>query len=46
MNVNDIVILNIKGSDFWCIITLISKIEAIKLMQKPLLTKKAEHYKT
>ena len=45
MNFNNIAILNIKGSDFWCIISLISKNEAIKLMQNAALTKKAEHYK-
>ena len=42
MNYSDIAILNIKGSDYRCI-RLISKNEAIKLMQNADLTKKAEH---
>ena len=33
MSLSDIAILNIKGSDYRCIISLISKIEAIILMQ-------------
>ena len=33
MNLSDIAILNIKGSDYRCIIDLISKNETIKLMQ-------------
>ena len=33
MNLRDIAILNIKGSDYSCIISLISKNEAINLMQ-------------
>ena len=41
MNLNDIDILNIKGSDYRCIISLISKTEAIKLMQKADLTEKS-----
>ena len=32
MNLNDIAILNIKGSDYCCIISLISKTEAMNLM--------------
>ena len=40
MNLNDIAILNIKGSDFCCIIRGISKSEVIKLMQNTDLTKK------
>ena len=36
----DIAILNIKGSDYRCIISLISKNEAIKLIQNADLTKK------
>ena len=32
MNLSDIAILNIKGSDYRCIISLISKSEAIDLM--------------
>ena len=45
MNLSGIAILNIKGSNDRCII-LISKNEAIKLMQNADLTKKTEHYKT
>ena len=41
MNLNDIAILNIKGSDYRCIISLISKNEAINLMQNADLTKKS-----
>ena len=41
MNLSDIVILNIKGSDYRCIINLISKNEAINLMQNADLTKKS-----
>ena len=33
MNLSDIAILNIKGSEYHCIISLISKNEAINLMQ-------------
>ena len=40
LNLSDIVILNIKGSDYRCIISLISKNEVIKLMQYADLTKK------
>ena len=46
MNLSDIAILNIKGSDCHCIISLISKNEAINLMQNAHLSKKMEHYKT
>ena len=42
MNISDIVILNIKGFDYRCIISLISKYEAIKLMQNADLTGKSE----
>ena len=45
MNLSDIAILNIKDADYRCIISGISKIEAINLMQNISLTKKAEHYK-
>ena len=38
INLNDIAILNIKGSDYRCIIILISKNEAIKLTQNADLT--------
>ena len=44
-NLSDITILNIKGSDYSCIISLISKKEAINLMQNADLTKKVEHCK-
>ena len=33
MNLSDIAILNIQGSYYWCIVSLISKNEAINLMQ-------------
>ena len=46
INLSDIAILNMKGSDYRCIISLISKNEAINLMQNADLTEKAEHYKT
>ena len=39
MNLNNNTILDIKGSDYCCTISLISKSEVIKLMQS------AEHYK-
>ena len=42
MSLNDIAILNIKGSDYHCIISLISKNEAINLLQNADLTKKGE----
>ena len=38
----DIAILNIKGSDYCCIISGITKNEAINLMQNTDLTKKSE----
>ena len=41
VNFSDIAILNIKGSDYRCIISLISKNEAINLMQNADLTKKS-----
>ena len=41
INLSDIAILNKKGSDYRCIISLISKNEAIKLMQNADLTKKS-----
>ena len=40
MNLSDIAILNIKGSDYRCIISLISKNEAIDLMENTGLTEK------
>ena len=41
MNLCDIPILNIKGSDYRCVISLINKNEAIKLMQNADLTEKS-----
>ena len=41
MNLSDIAILNIKGSDYRCIISLISKNEAINLLQNGDLTDKS-----
>ena len=46
MNLSNIAILNIKGSDYHCIISLISKNKTINLMQNADLTEKEEHYKT
>ena len=46
MNLSDIAILNIKSADYRCIISGISKNEAINLMQNIDLTKNVEHYKT
>ena len=40
VNLSDIGILNIKGSDYRCIISLISKNEAINLLQNAVLTEK------
>ena len=40
MNLSDIAILNIKGSEYRCIITLINKNEAIDLKQNADLTEK------
>ena len=40
LNLSDIAIFNIKGSDYGCIISLISKNDVIKLMQYADLTKK------
>ena len=52
INLKDIAILNIKGSDYRCIISLIRKNEAIKLLQNADLTlkigtlqKKVDNYK-
>ena len=39
MNFSNIAILNLKGSNYCCIISLISKNEAINLMQNADLTK-------
>ena len=41
MNLSDIAISNMKGSDYGCIISLISKNEAINLLQNADLTKKS-----
>ena len=41
MNLSNIAILNIKSSDYCCIISLISKNEAINLSQNTDLTKKS-----
>ena len=41
MNLSDIVILNIKGSEYCCIISGISKTKTIKLMQSINLTEKS-----
>ena len=41
MILSDITHLNIKGSDYHCIINLISKNEAINLMQNSHLTEKS-----
>ena len=41
VNLRDIAILNIKGSDYCCIISLISKNEPIKLLQNADLTQKS-----
>ena len=41
MNLSDIAILNIKGSDHRCINSGISKIEALNLMQNTNLTTKS-----
>ena len=42
MNLSDIAILNIKGSDYCCIISLINKNEAINLIQNAALTEKSK----
>ena len=41
MNLSDIVILSIKGSDYCCIISLIAITEAIKLLENVDLTEKS-----
>ena len=40
LNLSDIAILNIKGSDYCCVISLISKNEAINLLQNADFTEK------
>ena len=42
MNVSDFAILNFKGSDYQCIISLISKNEAINLIKNTDLTEKSK----
>ena len=41
INLTNIAVLNIKGSDYCCIISLISKNEAINLLQNADLTEKS-----
>ena len=45
MNLSDIAILNIKGSNYRFIISLISKYEVINLLQNADLTEKSGTYK-
>ena len=45
MKLSNIAILDIKGINHCCIISLISKNETINLMQNTDLTKKLEHHK-
>ena len=42
INLSNIAILNIKGYDYCCIISLISKNEALTLLQNPDLTEKSK----
>ena len=42
INLYGIAILNVKGSDYRCIISLVSKNEAIKLMKNADLSKKSK----
>ena len=44
-NLSDIAVLNIKGSHYCCIVSLISKTEGINLFQNVNLTEKVGHYK-
>ena len=44
VNLSDIAILYIKNSDYPCIFSLISKNEAIDLLQNGDLTENVEHY--
>ena len=46
LNLSNITILRIKGADYCCIISGISKSEVIDLIHKTSLTEKPEHYKT
>ena len=43
---SNIAIANIKGANYCCIISVISKSETINLMKNTTLTKKAKHHKT
>ena len=45
IDLSDFAISNIKGSDYCCINSLISKCEAINILQNTDLTEKVEHYK-
>ena len=45
INLSDIAILNINGSDYHCIISLMRNNEAINLLQNADLTEKKERYK-
>ena len=45
INLSNVAILNIKGSDYRCVISLISKNEAINLLQNADWPRKVEHYK-
>ena len=46
MYLSDIAVLNIKCSNYCCVICKISNSDTIKLIQNAHLTEKAEHYKT
>ena len=45
VNLTDIAILNSEGSDYCCIISLISKNETINLLRNVALIEKVKHYK-
>ena len=45
INLSNIAIINIESFDYCCMFYLISKIEAIKLLQNADLTEKKEQYK-
>ena len=45
VNLTDIAILNSEGSDYCCIISLISKNETINLLRNAALIEKVKHYK-
>ena len=46
MNLNDIAILKIRCVYYHCIINVISKREAVNLLQNAHLSKNVDHYKT